>query len=225
MSDTTEHYRFADELPLTPIRPGSTVLVSGEKFSNAENLARTMVVGGTAHDEGVLLISTNMSSQRLVDACREAYPSLDSSLLGVLDCTGQDIGTTQTDVEVKYVSTQSDLTGMGMKFSSLYEALYGRATEGRVRVGLFSLSSLSMYVELRLLFRFAQTLSGRIETAGGLGVFTINPAANDDKTVSTLEQVADGKIEVRDADSDADGELRTRGLSEQPTEWTPFTLP
>lgn len=81
-----------------------------------------------------------------------------------------------------------------------------------------------MYVELRTLFRFAQTLSGRIDSAGGLGVMAIDPTTHDTRTVNTLSQVADGKVEIRDHDGEYDGELRVRGLPDQPSEWTPFSL-
>ena len=127
---------------------------------------------------------------------------------------------------MKYVSTQSDLTGIGMKFSALYESLYGAAAGGRVRTGLISLSSLSMYVDLRKLFQFAQTLSSRIDSAGGLGAFTIDPTTHDTRTVNTLSQVADGRIDVREPEVDGvDGELRIRGLADQPLGWQPFSVP
>ena len=219
-------YTFPEWIPIEPISPGSTVIVAGPAFSNAEELVEGMVAGGTAHGEGALFIATNETCRKLVSSLGRTATDLDRSRLGVIDCSGQDIGNGSTDVTVKYVSTQSDLTGIGMKFSALYESLYGSASGGRVRTGLISLSSLSMYVDLRKLFQFAQTLSGRIDSAGGLGAFTIDPTTHDTKTVNTLSQVADGRIEVREPEVDgADGELRIRGLSGQPSGWQPFSPP
>jgi KaiC/GvpD/RAD55 family RecA-like ATPase len=219
-------YAFPEWLPLEPISQGSTVIVAGPAFSNAEELVEGMVAGGTRDGEGALLISTNETCRKLLESLRRTAADLDRSRLGVIDCSGQDIGSGGLDVQVKYVSTQSDLTGIGMKFSALYESLYGVATGGRVRTGLISLSSLSMYVDLRKLFQFAQTLSGRIDSAGGLGAFTLDPTTHDTQTVNTLSQVADGRIDVRDPeDGDADGELRVRGLAGQPSGWQPFSLP
>jgi hypothetical protein len=218
-------YEFDDGIPLAPINPGTTVLVAGPAFSNAEALAQSMVADGTDRSEGALFISTNMTCKRLVSACQQNYPDLDASHMGIIDCSGQDIGQAQLDATVKYVSTQSDLTGIGMKFSALYESMYPNVREGRVRTGLISLSSLSMYVDLRTLFQFAQTLAGRVDSADGLGVFAMDPTTHDTKTVNTLSQTANGRIEVRDADGDADGELRVKGLPNQPGDWQPFTLP
>lgn len=218
-------YEFADGVPIDPIGPGTTLLVAGPALSRAEDLARTMVVDAVGREEGMLFVSTNTTCGTLLDTCRRDRPSLDPARMGVVDCSGQDIGGS-SPMRVKYVSTQSDLTGIGMKFSSLYEALYGEVSAGRIRCGLISLSSLAMYVDLRKLFRFAQTISGRIDSADGLGVFSLDPTTHDTREVNTLSQAADGRIEVRDPEEhpDADGELRVRGLRDRSEEWRPFSL-
>ena len=230
-SDADGGYGFADGIPIEPIPPGSTVLVAGPSLSRAEDLARSMVVDGVAAGEAGLVISTNMTCDRLLDACRRTHPSLDASHVGVVDCSGQDVRGAELDARIKHISTQSDLTGIGMSFTALYESLYADATGGRIRTGLITLSSLSMYSDLRKLFQFAQTLSGRIDSADGLGVFALDPTMHDAKTVNTLSQVADGRIDVRepdpdaDLDDDVDGELRVRGLPNQASGWQPFRLP
>jgi len=224
MSSLSDGYGFADGIPIEPIDPGSTVLVAGPAFSSAEDLALSMVADGTTAGEGMLFISTNMTCEKLLDSCSRTHPSFESSQAGVIDCSGQDLGQTRFDAQVKAISTQSDLTGIGIKFSALYESLYADANDGRVRGSLISLSSLAMYVDVRALYQFSQTLSGRIDSADGLGVFAIDPTTHDTKTVNTLSQIADGRIEVRETDGDADGELRLRGFPDQSRDWQPFTL-
>lgn len=219
-------YEFADGVPVNPIAHGSTVLVAGPALSRTEALARSMVADSTDAGEGGLFISTNKTCKKLLTACRGTHPALDATKVGIIDCSGQEMSKSGLDARVKYVSTQSDLTGIGMKFSALYESLYAGARGGRVRTGLISLSSLAMYVDLRTLFQFVQTLSGRIDSADGLGVFALDPTTHDTKTVNTLSQAADGRIEVREPEgSDVDGELRIRGLPDQPSGWQPFELP
>lgn len=217
-------YGFAAGLPVEPVAPGSTVLVAGPALSRAEDLALSMVADGNAAGEANLFISTNMTCKTLLGTCERTHPDFDGERAAVIDCSGQDLGQAQFEAQVRSVSTQSDLTGIGMKASALYESLYTTATEGRVRSSLVSLSSLSMYVDLRSLYQFAQTLSGRIDSADGLGVFAIDPTTHDTQTVNTLSQVADGRVDVREADGEGDGELRVRGLRDQPDGWQPFVV-
>jgi hypothetical protein len=170
------------------------------------------------------VIFSDVTYAILMDACGHTNPSVVASRTGVIDCTGQGPGGRRSETEVKFISTQSDLTGIGMKFSALYETLYAAGANNCVRTGLVSLSSLSMYVDMRALYQFTQTLSGRIDSADGLGVFAIDPTTHDTATVNTLGQTADGRVEVREAEGDADGELRVRGLPDQPEGWQPFSL-
>lgn len=227
MSESGNVYAFDESIPLDPIPVGTTVMVAGPAFSPAEDLAQALVTAGSERSEGMLFISTGMTAGKLLGSCRGFRPSLDVSRLAIIDCSGQEIGKLDAGARVKYVSTQSDLTGIGMKFSALYESLYNDADGGRIRTGLESLSSLAMYVDLRKLFRFSQTLSSRIDSADGLGVFSIDPSTHDEQTLSTLSQAVDARIEVRDPEleTNADGELRVRGLRGQPDGWQPFTLP
>lgn len=219
----SDAYGFRDSIPVEPIEAGSTLFVAGPALSPAEDLTRTLVAEGCQAGDASLIISTNMTSERLLTKCGQAFQNFDFSRAGVIDCSGQARDSTQYESTVKYISTQSDLTGIGIKFSALYESLYSESTPG-IRTGLISVSSLSMYVDLRALYKFVQTLSGRIDSADGLGMFAIDPTTHDTKTVNTLSQAADGRIDVRKSD-DGDGELRVRGLSGQPEGWQPFSLP
>lgn len=224
MSHSPENrYTFSDGIPIAPIDPGSTVFVAGPALSGATDLATTMVADGCLTGDGTLFISTNTTSERLLDGCQQSHPQFDETRAGIIDCCGQDAGRSASGAQVKHISTQSDLTGIGMKFSALYESLY-MESGGPVRAGLVTLSSLSMFNDLRKLFQFIQTLSARIESAGGLAVFAVDPTTHDTKTINTLTQVADGRIDVRDSD-DGDGELESHGLSGQSEGWQSFRLP
>jgi len=218
-------YRFPEGIPIDPVPQGTVLLVAGPSLSPAEDVARTLVADGSVREEGVLFVSTGETAKKLLAACRRTVPSMDTDRVGVVDCTGQDIGQSDSEIQVKYVSTQSDLTGIGMKYSALYESLYADAEAGRVRTGLISLSSLLMYNDLRQVFRFTQTIASRIDSAEGVGVFSMDPTTHDEQTVNMFHQVVDGLVEVREADGDADGELRVRGLRDQPDDWQSFDLP
>ncbi len=220
--DSEAGYRFADGVPIQPIAPGVTVLVVGPALSGGEDLARSLVADSIETDESALFISTNMQGEKLLKKCHRTHGSPDPDQLGVIDCSGQESGQS-IDVPIRYVSSQSDLTGISIQFTSLHESLSANATDGRVRTGLISLSSLLMYVELETVFQFTQTLAGQISTTGGLGVLAIDPTIHEAQTVNTFGQIADGLIELREADG-GERELRTQGLTGQPDGWQPVSL-
>jgi len=215
-------YRFGEGLPIRPIPPGSTVLVTAPALSGGEDLARRLVADSIGTDESGLFISTNMTGEKLLQTCRRTHDSPAAAQLGIIDCSGQDPGRSDHEIPIRYVSSQSDLTGISIQYTALYEPLAANAAAGRVRTGLISLSSLLMYVDLKTVFQFAQTLAGRIGTTGGLGVVAIDPTVHETQAVNTFAQIADGLIEVREVDSGT--ELRTQGLPNQPEGWQPVSL-
>ena len=221
--DSRGGYRFGEGLPLRPIPPGSTVLVTGPALSGGEDLARRLVADSIGTDESGLFISTNMTGEKLLQTCRRTHDSPTAAQLGIIDCSGQDSGHTDHEIPIRYVSSQSDLTGISIQYTALYEPLAANAAAGRVRTGLISLSSLLMYVDLKTVFQFAQTLAGRIGTTGGLGVVAIDPTVHETQAVNTFAQIADGLIEVREVD-DGGTQLRTQGLPAQPDGWLSVSL-
>ncbi|WP_135821678.1 RAD55 family ATPase [Halostella litorea] len=209
-------YEF-DGLPVEPVRPGTTLLVSGPMHAGSRRLALRLLAGSA--DEGRVVITTNSRAERIADDCAGVGVDLDPDRAAILDCVGGE----DTDVSARVfpVSGPSDLTGIGMRFSDVYRD-FDRDGVERVRTALCSLSTLLSFGELRAVSRFVHTLAGRIDSVDGLGVLLIDPVVHDDRTLSTLGQFCTGRIEVRDGD-DAP-ELRVRGLPNQPRDWTPFDL-
>lgn len=208
-------YEFA-ELPLEGIRPGTTVLVSGPSHVGTRDLSIRMLVG--REGEGSILITTNQRARRIAEDCERVGLTLTDSSTAILDCVGDDDAGVPT--RVLPVSGPSDLTGIGMRYSDVYRGFQRNDIE-RVRTGLFSLSTLLSFGDLKPVCRFAHTLVGRIDSVDGLGVLLIDPAIHDEQTISTLSQFCGGRIEVRDGEEGP--ELRSRGLPNQPREWQPFS--
>jgi len=133
----------------------------------------------------------------------------------VVDYVGEE-GDCATEF-VKYVATPADLTGIGIRFSSLYEGLYGDGYR-RVRTGIYTLAPLLAYTEnLRTVYRFLHTLTGRIRTADGVGVCAIDPCAVEDRTLNSLVSAFDGRLSTRTGPEGC--EIRVQGLAGQPDGW------
>lgn len=215
----TDRYEFGDDLPIGGVEPGTNLLVSGPTMAGTRDLALRLVTAGNDRDEGMMLVTTNKSGEKVLSECEEFCGSLERSRFGIVDCVSKQQGRERFSEQIETVSSPGDLTGIGIEFSGLYQTIY-RAGSERVRAGLYSLSTLLMYSEFQTVSRFVHTVSGRIAATDGLGVFLIDPSTQDERVVSTMTQLCDGRIDVRERDESR--ELRVRGLSDHSREWTEF---
>jgi len=212
-------YEFGPDLPVEAVDPGTNILVAGSTVGGARDLAIRLVTRGNDAAEGMLMVSTNRHCEKLLGDCDRVCPDLDRSRFGLIDCLSDQYGAKDLPVRMGTVSNPSDLTGIGIEFSGLYESLYQEAAD-RIRAGLYSISTLLMYSELQTVSRFVHTLGGRIAATDGLGVFLMDSTAQDERVVNTITQLCDGRIDVREAKGTS--ELRVRGLGDQPETWTEF---
>lgn len=227
MSETTddetgqEPYSFGDAIPVRDVPPGTTLILTGSEFGLAEELAIAMVLAGSPTGDGMVFISNAIRADELLEDCRGLNPAFDTDRLGIVDCTGHSSTAESEGVAIERVSNSGDLTGIGMEFSSLYASLLD-GSDARVRTGFVDVSTLMMYADLRTAFRFLHTIEGRTSGSGGLLVLVVNPTTLDDRAVSTIMQLSDGRIDVRGGDGQP--ELRVSGLAEQSDAWEPFQL-
>lgn len=212
MSDPA--YSF-DRLPVADIHTGTTVLLTGAPHEGARDLGLQLLGGPVG--EGAIVVTTNKRAQRITEACDRIGIKVSDDRTAILDCVGDE----DADVPARVlpVSGPSDLTGIGMRFSDVYVDFHGNDID-RVRTGLFSLSTLLSFGDLRTVSRFVHTLVGRIDSVDGLGVFLIDPQSHDDRAVRTLSQFCDARIDVRKKDGET--ELQARGLRDQPDGWLSF---
>lgn len=211
-----DDYRFAD-LPLADIQPGTSILLNGPTHAGTRELGYRLLAG--QQGEGAIAITTNQRAARLVAELERVGLMVSEDRTAILDC----VGDADSDIPARIlpVSGPSDLTGIGMRFSDVYRA-FKRDDISRVRTGLCSVSTLLSFSDLRPVSRFIHTLVSRVDSVDGLGVFRVDPDVQNDQSIGTLAQFCSGRIDVRDT---PDGpELRSRGLSGQPRDWTPFEL-
>lgn len=210
-------YAF-DGLPLNPVPVGTNVLVTGPALGGLRRLALRLLA--SPPEEGLLLVTADVSAGEAVDDFRVAGGDADPSRMCLIDCA-QESGDTESE-RVHGVTTPADLTGIGMSFSSLYEQLYADGTP-RVRTGLYTLGPLLVYAEdVRPVYRFLHTVTGRIEAADGLGVCAVDPSAQDERTIGSVAQAFDGQIELRE--QSGSHQIRIQGVRDQPDGWQDVSL-
>jgi KaiC/GvpD/RAD55 family RecA-like ATPase len=206
---------FPDSLVST-LDGGTNLLLSGPAMSGKRNLLLELLARGVEDGEGSVLVTSRDPAEDVIRAYDESVGSRES-YLRVIDCVSSQSGNPTDGDRVTYVSSPSDLTGMGIEFSEVARNAQSAGVD-ELRVGFDSLSPLLMYVDIERLFRFLHVFTSQIQSQGWLGVFSIDPESHDEQTINTLSQLFDGVAEVRL--NDGTRELRLRGITDSPTEWT-----
>ena len=206
-------------LPVEGIPPGSTLLVVGPPMTGKRTLAAELLAAGL-DEEGVAVVSTDSSAGEIRDTMAQYTDSpVDQLPIGVVDCAGDSHGTESLGPLDSRVNSPADLTGIGMQLTTLMERLYGEYTP-RLRVGLLSLTTMSMYAEPEQVVRFLHVLTSRIREADGIGFVVAHADTMDGEHLQRLRSFVDGVVEVREQDDAM--ELRVLGLPEGNTDWTAF---
>ena len=200
------------------VDPGTNVLIEGPPMSGKRQLGFRMLEAGARNGEGSIFVTTKDNADRVAEDFAELVGGVDPTV-GVVDCVTkqQGMGSTTESELVRYASSPVDLTGIGIELSELLRALYQKRGIRRNRILLHSLSTLLMYSDLQTVFRFLHVFTGRVQSADALGVFVIDSSAHDEQTVSTLKQLFDGIVTVREGD-DGDFEGRLLGV-DGGTDW------
>ena len=213
-------YRLGEVCPGVEVEPGTNLLVAGPPMTGKRELAFEILVHGSRRGDGTIVVTTKNSGEDVRERLRELLGSDERGPLGVVDCVSKQQGVNQVQSGgIAYASSPKDMTGIGIQLSEFLRRFYKDAGVQRNRILLHSLSTLLMYSNLQTVFRFLHVFTGRVQSADALGVFVIDSTAHDQQTMSTLQQLFDGQIEVREGD-DGRSQLRLRGVGEE-TDWRP----
>lgn len=213
------------EPPVIDFDPGTNVLVSGPPLIGKYDLMLETLARGTEQGEGSIVVATRDDERAVIEDYRRVATNFDGSNLGVVECiSGQRGGTTEHEGEtlVRRASSPADLTGIGIGASELMNDLHDGGATG-IRLGVDSLSTLLLYTEFDRLARFLHVLSGRIDRAGGIGLFVINPGTIDAAQFDQLKTLFDGLVELRERNERR--EIRVRGLPGVEQGWRPYDSP
>lgn len=180
---------------------GANLLVTGPPLVGKSPFA----LGQLAGADDALLVTTTRSAERQLEGT-----GLDVGSLSIVDCTPTDA----SGPRVMNVNTPADLTGISMPISRFLDGA------ARPRLAVDSISSILMYAEKAPVFRFLSVLTGHVRQSDGLGLYTLDEGCHDHETVATIEQLFDGRIELREGE---DGpEIRAVGIDELPDDWRPI---
>jgi archaellum biogenesis ATPase FlaH len=115
-----------------------------------------------------------------------------------------------------------DLTGIGVRMRQFFDNFLIKKNNQKIQLHINSLSAILMYSNIQTVFRFMHVFTGRIKEAGALGIFVVDSGMHDDPTITTLKQLFDGVIEIKEENDK--NYIRTVGLSSKPTPWLEYEV-
>jgi KaiC/GvpD/RAD55 family RecA-like ATPase len=211
--------RFGFPTPILPdgVEAGTNILVKGDSDSGAREVALRLTEAETYRNDGQLLLSADVNGRRLLDTAATMTDTLDPSRIAVIDCSGIADKEHRFDQLTAPIGGPGDLMDIEIEFATLYEKLRASGYD-RVRIGVFSVSSLLAHSDLPTVSRFIHMLTGRIIATGDLGVFHIDSTLDADVTIEIIEHFCDLTVEVRRR-ADGEVELRSCGHAAEDSDW------
>ncbi|MCO8245939.1 MULTISPECIES: recombinase RecA [unclassified Haladaptatus] len=207
-------YNLGETFSGMEVNPGTNLLVAGPPMTGKRRLTFDVLAHGD--DSGTIIVTTKNTGKQVLSEYESRRTDGDAPI-GIVDCVSKQQGMNPGRVDgIEFASSPVDMTGIGIKLSELLQRFYDSGVRSN-RIAFDSLSTLLMYSNLQTVFRFLHVFTGRVQSAEALGLFVIDSSAHDAKTMSTLRQLFDGEIEIREAD-DNESEVRIKGIGPT-TDW------
>lgn len=206
---------------------GTNILILAPPMSQADKLAYALTKPLTG--EYAIVLSTNERASEVVDAFKAA--GADKRFIGVIDAITKSSTPSIIDTpRLMFVSSPTDLTGIGIKFSNMIETIFeGDFSEGEaglfpppIRFSVNSISTLLMYRRLEVLYQFLHVLTAKLKKIEGVGVYLLNSESFDDKTLSLIKQLMQCVIEVKVEQNI--NYLRISGIHGVSGDWMKFSV-
>ncbi|MDO9035324.1 MAG: hypothetical protein Q7U51_08990 [Methanoregula sp.] len=206
---------------------GTNILILAPPMSYADQLAYALTKPVTG--EYAITLSTNERAAEVVDFFKVA--GSDKRFIGVIDAITKSSTPSIVDTpRLRFVSSPTDLTGIGIKFSNMIEAIFeGDFSDGEsglfpppIRFCVNSVSTLLMYRKLEVLYQFLHVITAKLKKIEGVGIYILNSESFDDKTLSLIKQLMNCVIEIK---IEQDGSyLRIMGIRGINPVWQKFSV-
>ena len=206
---------------------GANILLLAPSMSFADQLAYALAK--PADGEYAIVLSTNERASEVVDAFK--FAGADKRFVGVIDAiTKSSTPSIPDTTRLMFVSSPTDLTGIGIKFSNMIETIFeGEFSDGEsglfpppIRFCVNSISTLLMYRRLEVLYQFLHVLTAKLKKTEGFGIYLINSESFDEKTISLVKQLMTGVIEIKMEDGAS--YLRIMGIRGVSQEWLRYSI-
>jgi hypothetical protein len=206
---------------------GTNILILAPPMSYAEQLAYSLTK--PLEGEYAITLSTNERAAEVVDYFK--LTGTDKRFVGVIDAITKSSTPSIVDTpRLMFVSSPTDLTGIGIKFSNMIETIFeGEFSDGEaglfpppIRFCVNSISTLLMYRKLEVLYQFLHVLTAKLKKIEGVGIYILNSESFDDKTLSLVKQLMNCVIEIKIEQNIS--YLRIQGIRGVNSDWQKFSV-
>ena len=206
---------------------GTNILILAPPMSYGDLLAYSLIK--PLEGEYAIVLSTNERAAEVIDFFK--LSGTDKRFIGVIDAITKSSTPSIADTaRLMFVSSPTDLTGIGIKFSSMIETIFeGEFSEGEaglfpppIRFCLNSISTLLMYRRLEVLHQFLHVFTAKLKKIEGVGVYLLNSESFDEKTLSMIKQLMTCVIDVKVEQNISS--MRIQGIRGVSGEWLKFTI-
>lgn len=223
MSRYTTCIKELDEA-IGEIKKGSNIMLIGPPMSGKNVILNYISCYSIVKNENAIItVATSESGTRFLELFKENKLNLPKERIGIVDCFTKSLGGNAIENEyTKIANSPADLTGINVKISQFFQDFFIKRNIRNIEVHINSLSTILMYSNIQVVFRFLHVLTARIKAAGALGIYVVDSGVHDEKEITTLKQLCDGIIEIK-SENDTNF-IRIVGLSPKPTPWFEYEV-
>ena len=180
-----------------PVPPGTNLLLaSRDQRDNRERLLDTLA-DGLAGERGAVVVTVDDSAKTIREQL-SARTGFDGHQLAVVEYRNggdRQQKTLEDGVFVYTITSPADLTAIGVGIVESFRRLADAGVEDSY-VGVLSLSTLLEHSDDAEVFKFSHVVSSRLDSAGFVGLFTIDRDAVDTHSYKVISEAFDDVLEL-----------------------------
>jgi KaiC/GvpD/RAD55 family RecA-like ATPase len=223
MNDYTTGIKEFDDA-IGGIKKGSNIILIGPPMSGKKTILNYIAYYSIAKNKNAIItVATSESGTRFLELFKENELNLPKERIGIVDCFTKSLGNDAIENEnTKMVNNPADLTGINVKISQFFEEFFIKKNMRNIQLHINSLSTILMYSNIQVVFRFLHVLTGRIKAFGALGIYVVDSGMHDEMEITALKQLCNGTIEIK-SENDRNY-FRGVGLLPKPTPWLEYEI-
>lgn len=193
------------------LKEKTNVLIIGPPGPEKIKLAMKFLQSGKETDDGLLYITTDAAPEEIKEQFGEGE-------LQFIDCYSWTLGNAEKKKEYIYVPGPSALNDLSIGIAQAMQKMF--KPERKMRIVVQSLSTLLLYNNPEVVYRFTQVIGARLKGSNATTLFLIEEGMHEDKVVTTLKHLVNSVIEVKNEN----GQVKARAPMNGITDWINISL-